>query len=85
VLVAKLDLSQRVLSGYMSAETASHHLTLAYCHSTTAYPQEWFTPSSASPRLPVATRHTASLPDGHPVQLVPPRDIDALAAGLLSC
>lgn len=31
----------------------------------------------------VATRHTASLPDAHPVQLIPPRDIDALAAGLL--
>jgi len=70
----------------MSAETASHYLTgadigvLPFNH---GHPQEWFTPSSAHALPVVATRHTVSLPDGHPVQLV--SSDDALAAGLLGC
>jgi len=49
-LVAELDLVY--LTGYVRAETASHYLTgadigvLPFNHG----PQEWFTPSSASPR-----------------------------------
>jgi glycosyltransferase involved in cell wall biosynthesis len=88
-LVQELGLSQLVyLTGYVSAETASHYLTGA---DMGVLPfNQGLTLKSGSllallaHGLPiVATRHTASLPDGHPVRLVPPRNIDALAVGLL--
>jgi glycosyltransferase involved in cell wall biosynthesis len=88
-LVAELGLSQVVhLTGYVSAETASHYLAgvdigvLPFNHGLTLKSGSLLTLLAHG--LPVvATQHTTSLPEGHPVRLVPPRDIDALTAGLL--
>lgn len=88
-LVQELSLTQLVhLTGYVSAETASHYLTgvdigvLPFNHGVTLKSGSLLTLLAHG--LPVvATRQVASLPDGHPVRLVPPRDTDALAAALL--
>jgi len=88
-LVAELDLSQLVhLTGYVSAETASHYMAgadigaLPFNHGVTLKSGSLL--ALLAHGLPVvATQHNTSLPDGHPVRLVPPRDIDALTARLL--
>lgn len=89
-LVTELNLSQRVhFTGYLSAETASHCLAgsdigvLPFNQGLTLKSGSLL--SLLAHGLPVVgTRHTTSLPDKHPVQFVPPRDIDALAAELLN-
>lgn len=89
-LVAELNLSQLVhLTGYVSAETASQYLTgveigvLPFNQGITLKSGSLL--ALLAHGLPVVgTGHSTSLPNGHPVQLVPPRDIDALAAELLN-
>jgi len=88
-IVAELNLSKFVhLTSYVSAETASHYLAgadigvLPFNHGITLKSGSLLTLLAHG--LPVvATQHIESLPDGHPVRLVPVRDIDALAAELL--
>lgn len=88
-LVQELGLIQLVhLTGYVSAETASHYLAgadigvLPFNHGLTLKSGSLL--ALLAHGLPVvATQHITPLPDGHPVRLVPPRDVDALAAGLL--
>lgn len=88
-LVAELGLMQVVhLTGYVTAETASQYLAgadigvLPFNHGLTLKSGSLLTLLAHG--LPVvATQHLTSLPDGHPVRLVPPRDIDALVTGLL--
>jgi glycosyltransferase involved in cell wall biosynthesis len=87
--VQEMGLSHLVyLTGYVSAETASHYLAgadigvLPFNHGVTLKSGSLL--ALLAHGLPVvATQHITSLPDGHPVRLVPPRDIDALAVGLL--
>ena len=87
-LVAQLNLISTVhLTGYVSAETASQYLAAAdigvlpFNHGLTLKSGSLLTLLAHG--LPVVgTQHTVSLPAGHPVQLVPPRDVDALAAKL---
>lgn len=88
-LVAQLNLSQVVhLTGYVSAETASHYLAgadigvLPFNHGVTLKSGSLL--ALLAHELPViATQHNTSLPDKLPIELVPPRDIEALAANLL--
>ena len=88
-LVGELGLSQLVcLTGYVNAETASHYLAgadigvLPFNHGLTLKSGSLLTLLAHG--LPVvATQHITSLPDGHPVRLVLPRNISALAAELL--
>lgn len=88
-LVQEFGLAHLVhLTGYVSAETASHYLigadieVLPFNHGVSLKSGSLLTLLAHG--LPVvATQHTASLPDGHPVRLLPPRDIDALVARLL--
>lgn len=88
-LVTELNLNQLVhLTGYVSAETASHYLAGA---DIGVLPfNQGLTLKSGSllallaHGLPVVgTRHTTSLPDKLPILLVAPPDIDVLAVGLL--
>ncbi|WP_414585991.1 glycosyltransferase [Scytonema sp. PCC 10023] len=87
-LVAELNLSEMVhLTGYLDVETASKYLSgcdigvLPFNHGMTMKSGSLLTLLAHG--LPViATQHPTPLPDGHPVQLVPPRDIDALADAL---
>ena len=89
ILVQELGLLQLIhLTGYVSAETASHYLAgadigvLPFNHGLTLKSGSLL--ALLAHGLPVvATQHTASLSDKHPVRLVPPRDIDALAVELL--
>lgn len=88
-LVAELGLLPLVhLTGYVSAETASHYLAgadigvLPFNHGITLTSSSLLTLLAHG--LPVvATQQNTTLPDGHPIQLVPPRDINALASALL--
>ena len=88
-LIAQLNLSELVhLTGYVSAETASHYLSgadigvLPFNHGVTLKSGSLL--ALLAHGLPVvATQHPTSLCEGQPVQLVPPRDVDGLAARLL--
>ncbi len=88
-LVGELGLSQLVyMTGYVNTETASHYLAgadigvLPFNHGLTLKSGSLLTLLAHG--LPVvATQHITSLPDGHPVRLVLPRNINALAAELL--
>lgn len=88
-LVAELGLNQLVhFTGYVQAETASHYLAgadigvLPFNHGLTLKSGSLLTLLAHG--LPVvATQHNVALPNGHPVLLVPPRDLDALATALL--
>lgn len=87
-LVAELNLSEMVhLTGYLDIETASKYLSgcdigvLPFNHGMTMKSGSLLTLLAHG--LPViATQHPTPLPDGHPVQLVPPRNIHALADAL---
>ena len=87
-LVAELDLTETVhLTGYVSAETASQYLTAAdigvlpFNHGITLKSGSLL--ALLAHGLPVvATQHTMSLPEGHPVQLIPARDVNALVTTL---
>lgn len=87
-LVNELNLSQLVqITGYVSAETASHYLSgadigvLPFNHGVTLKSGSLL--ALLAHGLPVvATQHSTSLPEGQPVWLVPPRDVDALAVRL---
>jgi polysaccharide biosynthesis protein PslF len=87
-LIAELNLNEIVyLTGYVDAETASKYLSgsdigvLPFNHGMTMKSGSLLTLLAHG--LPVvATKHPTSLPGGHPVQLVPPRNIEALADGL---
>lgn len=88
-LIAQLNLSRVVdLTGYVSAETASYYLAgadigvLPFNHGVTLKSGSLL--ALLAHELPfIATQHNTSLPDKLPIQLVPPRDIEALAASLL--
>ncbi|ARV59751.1 group 1 glycosyl transferase [Nostocales cyanobacterium HT-58-2] len=87
-LVAELNLSEIVhLTGYLDAETSSKYLlacdigVLPFNHGMTMKSGSLLTLLAHG--LPViATQHSTPLPYGHPVQLVPPRNIDSLADAL---
>ncbi|BAZ21741.1 group 1 glycosyl transferase [Kalymmatonema gypsitolerans NIES-4073] len=87
-LVAELNLREMVhLTGYLDVETASKYLSgcdigvLPFNHGMTMKSGSLLTLLAHG--LPViATQHPTPLPDGHPVHLVPPRDIHALADAL---
>ena len=87
-LVAELNLSEMVhFTGYLDAETASKYLSgadigvLPFNHGLTMKSGSLL--ALLDHGLPViGTYHNTSLPDGHPVQLVPPRNIEALADAL---
>jgi polysaccharide biosynthesis protein PslF len=87
-LVTELNLNQMVhLTGYLDAETASKYLlgcdigVLPFNHGMTMKSGSLLTLLAHG--LPViATQHPTPLPDGHPVQLVPSRNIDVLADAL---
>ncbi|MBD2777147.1 glycosyltransferase [Iningainema tapete] len=86
--VAELDLSEMVhLTGYVDAETASKYLSgsdigvLPFNHGLTMKSGSLLTLLAHG--LPVVgTSHNTPLPEKHPVQLVPPRNINALADAL---
>lgn len=87
-LVAELDLLHLVhLTGYMSAETASHYLSgvdigvLPFNHGVTLKSGSLM--ALLAHGLPVVATQLTSLPNRCPVRLVPPRDISALATGLM--
>ena len=90
-LVAELSLSQLVhLTGYVSAQTASHYLAgaeigvLPFNHGLTFKSGSLL--ALLAHGLPVIGTQTSQLGSGiclSPVQLVPPRNIDALATALL--
>lgn len=83
-LVAELNLNNMVyLTGYLDAETASKYLSgcdigvLPFNHGMTMKSGSLLTLLAHG--LPViATQHPTPLPEGHPVQLVPSGNIDAL-------
>ncbi len=87
-LVAELNLNQMVhLTGYLDAETASKYLSgadigvLPFNYGVTMKSGSLLT--LLAHNLPViATHHPTPLPDGISVQLIPFRDIDALADAL---
>lgn len=89
-LVAQLDLSNVVcFTGYVDAQTASHYLTganigvLPFNHGVTLKSGSLLT--LLAHQLPVvATEHPDSLPPEHPVFLVSPHNVDALATQLLA-
>ena len=88
-LVTELNLSQLVhITGYVSAETGSYYLAgadigvLPFNQGLTLKSGSLLTLLAHG--LPVVgTRHNTSFPNGYPIRLVPPRDIDALATELL--
>ncbi|MBV9385477.1 MAG: glycosyltransferase family 4 protein [Chroococcidiopsidaceae cyanobacterium CP_BM_ER_R8_30] len=91
-LVAELNLSQLVyLTGYVDAQTASHYLTgadigvLPFNHGLTLKSGSLLTLLAHG--LPVVATQAVSQnelsPDSLPIQLVPARNIEALASGLL--
>ncbi len=87
-LVAQLGLLPLVhLTGYVSAETASHYLAgadigvLPFNHGITLKSSSLLTLLAHG--LPVVATQQNTIPEGHPIQLVPPRDINALASALL--
>ncbi len=86
-LVAQLNLTSTVhLTGYVSDETASQYLAAAdigvlpFNHGLTLKSGSLL--ALLAHGLPVVGTQHPVLPTGHPVQLVPPRDVDALAAKL---
>ncbi|GAB1542427.1 hypothetical protein NUACC21_51010 [Scytonema sp. NUACC21] len=87
-LVTEMNLQTAVhLTGYLNAETASQYLSGCDIGVLPFYPGITMKSGSLltllAHGLPViATHHPTPLPDGHPVQLVPPRNIDALADAL---
>ncbi len=86
--VVELNLSEMVhFTGYLDAETASKYLlgsdigVLPFNHGLTMKSGSLLTLLAHG--LPViGTQHNTPLPDGHPVQLVPPRNINVLADAL---
>ncbi len=87
-LVRKLNLSNKVhFTGYLDAEAASKYIAgadigvLPFNHGITMKSGSLLT--LLAHNLPViGTQHNTPLPDGMKVQLVPPRNIDALADAL---
>lgn len=88
-LISELGLLELVhLTGYVSAETASHYLTGA---DIGVLPRDHGVRLSSSSLLTllahglptIATQPQTSLPSEYPVRLVPPHDIHALATMLL--
>ncbi|MUG93358.1 glycosyltransferase [Scytonema sp. UIC 10036] len=87
-LVAELNLNNKVyLTGYLDAESASKYFSgcdigvLPFHHGMTMKSGSLLTLLAHG--LPViATQHPTPLPENHPVYLVPPRNIDALADAL---